>query len=139
VAGDIGDFASAFTLIDPNADAGMGGLIAGQAGTSGTAGAALNGSISQVTATRIAAIFAGRPATNNITAANAVQSLTGISAQVIGADADHDEVFDFTDAGVAGFNLGDGDLAIDGFVLVQHASDLAALLVAPLEGISLVA
>jgi hypothetical protein len=61
-----------------------------------------------------------------------------ISAQVIGADVDHDEVFDFTDAGPAGFNLGDGDTAIDGLVLVKHASDLAGLPVSPLKGISLV-
>jgi hypothetical protein len=134
VAGDIGDFASAFSLVNPNVALGMGGLIAGQAGTGGVA---VNGSISQVSATRIAAIFAGRPAPNNITAANAVQSLTLISAQVIGADVNHNELFDFTDAGPAGFNLGDGDTAIDGFVLVKHASNLAALPVAALEGISL--
>lgn len=135
VAGDIGDFSSPFTQIPLFFDdTGMGGLIAGQAGTGG---AALNGSISQVTATRIAAIYAGRPAANNITAANAVQSLTQISAQVIGADVNHNELFDFTDAGASGFNFGDGDTAIDGFVLVKHASDLAALPVLPLKRISL--
>ena len=135
VAGDIGDFSSAFGVpANPAFDNGMGGLIAGQAGAGG---AATNGSISQVTATRIAAIFAGRPAANNITAANAVQSLTLINAQVIGADVNHNEVFDFTNAGAAGFNLGDGDTAIDGFVLVKHATDLAGLPAGPLKGFAL--
>jgi hypothetical protein len=134
VAGDIGDFSSSFNQVKPGFDTGMGGLIAGQAGTGGTA---INGSISFVTATRIAAILAGRPAANNITSANAVRSLTLINAQIIGADVNHNEIFDFTDAGPSGFNLGDGDTAIDGFVLVKHASNLAALPVAPLKGISL--
>ena len=66
-----------------------------------------------------------------------MQSLTQISAQVIGADVNHNEVFDFTNAGPAGFNLGDGDTAIDGFVLVKHASDLASLTVAPLMSVAL--
>lgn len=137
VAGDIGDFSSPFSpIVTVFNDDGMGGLIAGQAGTGGTA---LNGSISQVTATRIAAIYAGRPRPDSITAANAVRSLTMINAQVIGANANNNGIFDFTDAGNPGFNLGDGDTAIDGFVLVNHASDLAGLPVSPLQGLSLVA
>lgn len=136
VAGDIGDFASPFGLPGSlNSNSGMGGLITGQAGTGG---AALNGSISQVNVTRITAVYAGRPAANNITAANAVRSLTMINAQVIGADVNHNELFDFTDAGPAGFNLGDGDTAIDGFVLVKHATNLTGLPFVPLKSISLV-
>jgi hypothetical protein len=85
-----------------------------------------------VTADRIATIIAGRPAPNAITAANAVFSITGLKAGVLGADVDRDSVFDFTNAGAAGFNLGDGDTALDGLVLVR-AAGLTTLPAPPLK------
>lgn len=119
VAGDIGDFASNFG-IDTNENLGMGGLIAGQAGaTGGTVDVTKNGSISNITATRIAAILAGAPAANAINGSNAVVKISGLkNVTTVGADVGGDTAFDFTDAGPAGFNLGDGDTAIDGLVVV---------------------
>jgi hypothetical protein len=118
VAGDIGDFTSDFQI---SATSGMGGLIAGRAGISnGIVAAAKNGSIATVQAERIAAILAGAPASNALTADNAVIKITGITgATQIGADVNTNTTFDFTDSGVNGFNLGEGDTALDGLVIVK--------------------
>jgi hypothetical protein len=99
----------------------MGGLFAGTAGGGTTAG--VTGEISNVQAARIAAILAANTATeaDALTTANAVSALSRITAKVIGADIDGDGAFDFTDAGAAGFNLGDGDTAIDGLVIALTA------------------
>jgi hypothetical protein len=104
----------------------MGGLVAGKAGTG--AGGAVNGSIANVSATRIATILAGRPDADAIDYANAVTSITNVHANVIGADVKHNGVFDFIEGGAtAGYqpddahNATDGDTAIDGFVLVKAA------------------
>ncbi len=114
VRGDIGNFAQPFGIdLDE-----MGGLIAGKSGGVG----AENGSISNVQATRIAAIFAADDATraNNLTIANTVFALTNVKASTIGADLDGDEAFDFIDNAVTPngtFGLGEGDTAVDGLVI----------------------
>lgn len=146
VTGDIGDFRSAFG-VDANAVA-MGGLIAG-----GSANGAKNGTITGVAAERIAAILAGRPAAGALGYGNAVSTLQNIYANVIGADTKRKgsafEVtasglkFDFkkgtTDTIFSPDNLGtatDGDIPIDGFVLVKSAG-LGFLSVAPLKLIAI--
>ena len=97
---------------------GQGALVAGKGGTGLTAGKA--GSISGVTADRIATIIAGKTAANALTSANAVTAISGIITSAIGADFDHDGVFDFTNTvGTVAFELGDAfagtsDTVIDG-------------------------
>lgn len=129
VVGDIGDFDANFGV------SAMGGLFAGQAGAGG---AAQNGSVTDVSARRIAAIIAGHPLASAITSANGVFNLTGISAQIFGADVNANGAFNFTNAGLAGFHLGDGDTALDGLIIARRAAHLAALSVTPLQSFSLV-
>lgn len=119
VAGDIGDFTSSFG-IKTDANEGMGGLIAGQAGgTSDTIPLRKNGSISNVTADRIAAILAGAPTASGIDRFNAVISISSLKGVTkVGADVDGNTAFDFTDVGSLGYNFGDGDTALDGLVVV---------------------
>jgi hypothetical protein len=127
VAGDIGDFASVFGV---SSDPGnMGGLIAGQGGNFGPGSGAVdptkNGSILGVNAMHIAAILAGAPTADNLTADNAVKKISNLTGvNVIGADLDPPG-FDFID-NPAGpnpangvFLLGDGDIALDGLVIVK--------------------
>ena len=131
VAGDIGDFSSAFDVA--SFATGMGGIVAGQGGVGSGAIPGANGSILNVNADRIAAMIAGRPAANALTAgnpmlpSNAVTMISGIVANVIGADINDNRAFDFTDAGPVGFNLGDGDTALDGLVVVKRGGGGAAL------------
>jgi hypothetical protein len=116
VKGDIGNLAGMFgTAFDQ-----MGGLFAGLGGSGATAG--LNGEISGVAATRIATIIAADGGTSaDLSAANAVRSLSNILAKVIGADLDGDSVFDFTDVDGGGFSLAGTDEVIDGLVLALTA------------------
>jgi hypothetical protein len=120
VSGDIGDFFRPFGIQPFNdSELEMGGLFAGKGGSGAAEGVA--GSIANVTAKRIAAIIAVNDGTDadNLNASNAVTAISGIKTKVIGADIDGDGVFDFTDVGAAGFNLGGGDTAIDGLVIVK--------------------
>ncbi len=124
VTGDIGDFTSNFDVLDDTN--GMGGIVAGEKGSG--SGAATNGSITKVTAGRIAAMIAGTPASNAVDYANAVWKISGIIAGTIGADVNGDGKFDFI-PGPNSINPGydpsgdkhpaDGDTAIDGMVLVR--------------------
>ncbi|MGB8168257.1 MAG: hypothetical protein WCF18_12240, partial [Chthoniobacteraceae bacterium] len=134
ITGDIGNFVASFGI-----GAGkMGGLFAGTGGTGTIAG--LAGSITNVSATRIAAILAANSSTtaSNLTTANAVTAITGVTATKFGADLDGDTTFDFTDnpAGPhpsnGAFLLGDGDTAIDGIIIVK--SPAPAFAPAPLAG-----
>jgi hypothetical protein len=102
--------------------------------------AGLAGSISKVKAQRIAAILAGHPTGSTLTAANAVTSISDISALVIGADVGDDQVFTFAEGGtvVAGFQLSDNvadtdDTALDGFVLVKTGGFTPPAGVVPLK------
>jgi hypothetical protein len=116
--GDLGNFAKNFGtgLFE------MGGLFAGLAGSGQTAG--ITGSINGVSAKRIAAILAAAPNTdaNNLTALNAVHDLANITATSIGADVNAPAGFTFINAGGVGFNLGDGDTALDGLVIVRDGA-----------------
>jgi len=108
----------------------MGGLIAGQGGAvNNVIDASKNGSIRNISAQKIATIIAGRPAANAITVDNAVFALSGItsistSPLVVGADVNGNGQFDFTNVGASGFQppgTPDGDIAIDGLVIVRTA------------------
>ncbi|MEA3209594.1 MAG: hypothetical protein QOE70_2651 [Chthoniobacter sp.] len=133
--GDIGDFTAAFNL---DADAvGMGGIVAGLGGrVAGLIDTAKNGSVSGVTAERIAAIVAGAAKANALTTDNAVTKITGLNVLAVGADV-NGTGFSFTDNpnppnpsnGV--FLLGDGDTALDGLVIVKSGGGGAALPIAP--------
>ncbi len=113
VPGDIGDFTVAFES-DPLATTGMGGLFAGQSPTP-----SLNGSVTNITAARIAAILAGTPAANELNPENAVTKIAKLKTTAIGSDLDPGG-FDFTDHdGDSQFELGDGDTALDGLVIVR--------------------
>ena len=132
VAGDIGDFSSAFDVA--SFATGMGGIVAGQGGVGAGAVPGKNGSILNVNADRIAAMIAGRSAADALTAglpmnppSNAVTKISGIVANVIGADFDNDRAFDFIDAGPIGYHLSDGDTALDGLVIVKTGGGGAAL------------
>jgi hypothetical protein len=136
IVGDIGNFTRPFGL----GDSAMGGLFAGAGGESaGVAGPA--GSVTNVTATRIAAILAAGFSTNggNLTNLNAVSALTNVHASVFGADVNGNGNFDFVDSPVVPnpnngiFLLGDGDLALDGLILVLSAGLPAPLVPAPLK------
>jgi hypothetical protein len=124
--GVIGDWASNFGL-DATFLPGMGGLIAGLGGAvAGVFDSNRNGSITTVTATKIAAIFAGAngPFTS-VSSFNAVKSITALTAAFIGADVDGDRQFDWTENAVfTGFQLNNNisdmnDVPLDGFVLVR--------------------
>jgi hypothetical protein len=127
VKGTIGDFSASFGF--PS----QGGLIAGQGGAGLAVGQ--NGSITNVTADRIATVIAGRPAANAITAANAVFSIAGLVTNVLGADLDRDSIFDFTEGAPSnpGYQItpGENDTALDGLVLVR-ATGLTSLPTTPL-------
>ena len=123
IPGDIGDFTQAFDVLS---DVGQGGLVTGHRGEGG--GKATNGSITSVTATRIASILAGTPANNAINYDNGVYKITKLAVSVLGADVDGDTNFDWIDApnGIPGSYQPDkdnrpvdGDTAIDGLVVVR--------------------
>jgi hypothetical protein len=132
VPGDIGDFTSTFGITPGNA--GMGGLIAGRSGAAaGIVDITHNGSISGITAERIAAILAGVPAANTLTRNNAVSKVSGLRGVTkVGADLGTSPLGSTTEAGGftfvdnAGppnpangiFLLGDGDTALDGLVII---------------------
>ncbi|HVK08360.1 MAG TPA: hypothetical protein VM597_06240, partial [Gemmataceae bacterium] len=116
VAGTIGDFSRPFEF-STFGTAGQGGISAGQGGAGATAGR--NGSVVTVRADRISAILAGRPPADALTTVNAAWAVSGVRAFFVGADVDEDEEFDFLDAGLGGFGLGDGDTLTDGLVIVR--------------------
>ena len=117
-SGVIGNLSNSFE-VDGEGLSGMGGLIAGKGGAvNGGFNVERNGSITNVTATRIAAILAGATAVNNVSSLNAVKSITGLKAAVIGADVDGDRQFDWSEGGTTGFQLGT-DTPIDGVVIVK--------------------
>jgi hypothetical protein len=108
----------------------MGGLISGTGGAGATT-AGVSGAISKVSATRIAAIFAGGDNTTGIpTMANAVSALSEITATKIGADLDGGG-FSFTDMNAnSSFDLGI-DTAIDGLVIALTAGYQTASITPP--------
>jgi hypothetical protein len=131
---DLGNFAVAFG-IDPLNPA-MGGLVAGVSGSvAGLIDPARNGSVSGVTAGRIAAILAGdaylpTPG-DGIQVEHVVNKISKIVATAIGADVNGDTTFDWTDGGGSAlFALGDGDTPIDGLVIARTGT---AFPVAPLK------
>ena len=104
----------------------MGGIVAGFGGrVGGVIDTTKNGSVTGVTADRIAAIVAGAANANALTTDNAVSKITGIKALVIGADLNGNGSFNFTDnpggphPANGLFLLGDGDTALDGLVIVK--------------------
>jgi hypothetical protein len=123
IGGDIGNFSASFGIY------GMGGLIAGQ----GREGINSNGSVESVSASRIAAIFAGNESSVLSTNA-AVKSIAKITARVIGADLNGDGQFAFSETGASGYILNSLDAAIDGLVVVRNGGfDDATVSVAPLK------
>jgi hypothetical protein len=124
--GVIGDFTRDFSVMN-GPSSGMGGLLAGQGGAvNGVFSIDRNGSIASITATRIAAIIAGSGSAGVLTSFNAVQSISGLHASLVGADVDKDGVFDWNEGGsvVPGFQLQDSgtdsnDKALDGLVIVK--------------------
>jgi hypothetical protein len=128
VPGNIGNFLANFGFGTSD----MGGIAAGLAGlTDATRDLESNGAVMSISATRIAAIVAGTPLADALTSENAVSRIAKLQkVTTIGADVDGDTEFDFTDAGDPGFNLGDGDTAIDGLVIVlsgQYQSSVTPL------------
>jgi hypothetical protein len=111
INGDIGNFFVPFGI----ENYAMGGLFAGAGGDGGTDGVA--GSVSNVTAKRIAAILAVNEDTtpDNLSALNAVTQISGISTAAIGADLDKDGIADNS----VGTTYQLGDTAIDGLVIVK--------------------
>ncbi len=141
IDGDIGDFTKPFGFKNYRSFTQMGGLAAGAAGSfTGDAPEALAGSISHVAAERIAAIVAGQSLLY-LTADNAVESISNVSASVIGADtgiqgprrtpAPGGRTFDFKGTGAGPFSLG-ADFPIDGLVVVKADGLLTPLPVSPL-------
>jgi hypothetical protein len=131
IKGDIGNFYQPFGAAVTQ----MGGLIVGLAGSGSTANG-VTGTINDVQATRIAAMFAGDSSTSgtSLSAANAVSAIAEITADVIGADLNEDSIFDFTDSGGDGFILGTPDMAIDGLVIALTAGyNAASVSVVPLK------
>ena len=130
VPGAIGDFSSAFNTA--SITSGQGGLIVG---TGGAGDAALNGSITDVSAKAIATIIAGRWDGSNSTitglgttlaglsTTRAVLSITGLSAQVIGADLWANGIV--SDSTSAAWEVDDTNSLVDGIVLVQTATAAA--------------
>jgi len=99
--GVIGDFTSDFH-VNGDSDNGMGGLIAGLGGSvNGVFDISRNGAISNVTASRIAAIVAVAQVGNSLTSFNAVKSIAGLHVSVLGADVDGDGTFAGTRAAAA--------------------------------------
>jgi len=110
ITGDIGNFTAMLGVQD------MGGIAAGQSLTD----ARQNGSILGVTATRIAAIYAGAISAVP-SAVNAVKSVKNIVTDVLGSDANGAAGFDYTEAGAnTEYDL-DADTALDGLVITQTA------------------
>lgn len=106
----------------------MGGLIVGLGGAvGGVLDLNRNGSITSVTASRIAAILAGAESGHMISAFNAVKSITGLKANFIGADVDGDRQFDWTEnTATTGFQLNSAtgvtdtdDVPTDGLIIVK--------------------
>lgn len=128
-SGVIGDFSSQFLVSAAN-PVGMGGLVAGQGGSVGTtASVDRNGSIVDVTATKIATILAGANVGNAPTTDNAVKSIAKLKVGLLGGDADGDGAFDWSEGAtsVAGFELKDAagngdvdDMPLDGLVIVKQ-------------------
>ncbi|MGB8166934.1 MAG: hypothetical protein WCF18_05545, partial [Chthoniobacteraceae bacterium] len=118
---DIGNFAAPFggdsagSAFDQS-----GGIFAGVGGLGTGAVRAAAGNVTDIKAARIASILAAgfRQAPNQLTNANAANSIARITATAIGSDLGA-VGFDFTNAGAAGFHLGDGDTALDGLVIVK--------------------
>jgi hypothetical protein len=142
--GDVGRFTAKKFGFDGFGE--IGGLSVGRGGAGPNGAFAESGSVSKVTAARIAAIVAGAPATGVLGYQNAVTSISQVHASVIGADLGitgdyHVGRFDFNNprAGNDGLfepnaahNPVDGDIAIDGLVLVKAAGLLTPLPVNPL-------
>jgi hypothetical protein len=111
--GDIGDAGATFSS--------NGGVRVGK-----SSGAAKNGSINGLTANVITSILAGTPASNAITAANAVTSIAGIKATSIGVDINGN--FIVTDNVSTWTGPGDTDTLQDGIVIVKNTTaNIAAL------------
>ncbi len=132
VPGDIGQFTALFDT-DHYGVSGMGGLLAGEAGGSGgPIDSKLSGSVTRISAMRIAAILAGDANASSLTKANAASSISKITATKIGAEPVLTPGFDFVDAdGDMTFQLGDDDTALDGLVIVLAGK--ATLPVTPLK------
>jgi hypothetical protein len=47
--------------------------------------------------------------------------MSGVKAFITGSDNNGDGIFAFMNAGAAGFNLGDGDTALDGLIVERSA------------------
>ncbi|HEV7403451.1 MAG TPA: hypothetical protein VGO11_11005 [Chthoniobacteraceae bacterium] len=121
VPGDIGDFHSAFASGIGNLGlAGMGGLVAGQGGPRDAVFAGPAGRISNVTANRIAAIYASEIGFDG---EQAVASITGVRAGEIGADTGlpgTNEVPGLRGYGTYTYNSSGGrDTPVDGPVIVR--------------------
>ncbi len=131
----IGNFGAAFN-VDPAstpdaATPGMGGIVAGKAGFNGMDfDITLNGSVTNVTAQKIAAIIAGNvyntggvfdgTQANTLSTTNAVSRISGLKVQIIGADTAAPG-FTFTNnpaSPSSDYELDQGDTAIDGLVIV---------------------
>jgi hypothetical protein len=114
VKGDIGNFLAEFDTADIG-ESGMGGLVAGQGGGATGVG---NGSITDVTATRIAAIVAGvSDGTGLSQTANAVATLSDINTKVLGADIFHSGVLQDTSENA--WTFADATALADGIVIVS--------------------
>jgi hypothetical protein len=128
VIGDIGSFTHTFGMALNQ----MGGLFAG-AGGSGFVSVGTAGSLLNITAKRVAAILAadGLTTASTLKTSNAVSTITNLVVSgAVTADTGivgtaTDGAFSFNNAGAAGFNLGDGDTAIDGLVIVKAAAAAA--------------
>ena len=127
-SGVIGYFFEVFGLGGDD-DSSMGGLTVGLGGAvNNIFDATRNGSITNVTATKIAAILAGAKVGNTVAAFNAVKSITGLKVSLIGADVDGDRQFDWEEdtATTTGFQLNGAagvkdtdDVPKDGLIIVK--------------------
>lgn len=123
--GVIGDYSESFGS-DP---ANLGGLVVGRGGAVGTNfDVDRNGSITNVTAKRVAAIFAGGTPSNVVNVDNAVKAIAGLKVAFIGADFDNDGELDWQEntATQTGFQLSGfpgttdtDDRPFDGLVIVK--------------------
>ena len=132
---DIGNFAAPFGGDFSGGDYDTaGGIFAGQGGLGTGAIRAAAGSVTDITAARISSILAAsfRQEADTLTTANAATAIARITATAIGSDR-APAGFDFINAGAAGFNLGDGDTALDGLVIVKAGGfDTATIPAVPL-------
>jgi hypothetical protein len=110
----------------------MGGLVAGQGGgqASGAASNSVgNGNISDVTATRIAAIIAGQSGGTNMSETlNAVASLSTIKAKVIGDDFFFSGTVEDTSGKTWSFPDTDPTALADGIVIATAISDVHTII-----------